>query len=113
MILLKSAKNCLTNKNKINEILENHLLEFKEIAKEKFSFEELYVYLIEKSALLRKLEAKNIEQIGYLARGRRGKVFHGLLTIFDHKQLVSKNKIKVAIKIARPDTTSITVMHHD
>ena len=103
----------LTNKNKINEILENHLLEFKEIAKEKFSFEELYVYLIEKSALLRKLEAKNIEQIGYLARGRRGKVFHGLLTIFDHKQLVSKNKIKVAIKIARPDTTSITVMHHE
>ena len=103
----------LTHKNKIDEIIGNNLFEFKEIAREKFAFEELYIYLIEKSVLLQKLEAKLIEQIEYFARGRRGKVFRGILNVFSHKQLKIKEKINVAIKIARPDTTSQTVLYRE
>ena len=48
----------LTNKEKIEEIISQNLLEFKELEKQKLPmFETLYVYLIEKSKVLRELES--------------------------------------------------------
>ncbi len=97
----------LTNKKKIEEVLFHNLLQFEELGKEKISFEELYVYLITKSSLLRDLESKSIEKIGYYAKGKRGLVFTGIL---DHSKFVKthfppkKELIKVAIKTKRPES---------
>jgi len=97
----------LTNKQKIEEVLAHNLLQFQEVGKEKISFEELYVYLITKSSLLRDLESKSIENISYYAKGKRGLVFTG---IFDRSKLIKthlpskKELIKVAIKTKRPES---------
>ncbi|MCX8147629.1 MAG: methyltransferase, partial [Candidatus Woesearchaeota archaeon] len=82
----------LTNKAKVNEFIENHLLEFKELERQRIFFEELYVYMIRKSALLKKLEANGITNIKRLAKGHRGLIFAGKL-----------GKRKVAVKIQRKD----------
>jgi len=53
----------LTNKPKIEEIIAHNLLESKLLAQERLPlFEELYLYLIEKSKILRELERKGIEE---------------------------------------------------
>ena len=65
----------LTNKEKIEEIIVSNLFDFKEISFQKLAFETIYVYEIEKSKLLRELESKNIEDIGYLTQGKRGDIF--------------------------------------
>lgn len=98
----------LTNKPKIDEIITHHLLEFKLLAQERLPlFEELYVYLIEKSKVLKELERKGIEEIQYLSHGRRGNIFTG---IQDRSKLIKthfpskKDLIKVAIKIKRKES---------
>lgn len=83
----------LTNKNKIEELIAKNLLEFQEIGKEKMAFEELFVYLIQKSKILIELESKTLKTLHFLAKGKRGLVFFG--------NLGSK---KVAIKITHPDS---------
>jgi len=99
-----------TNKNKIDEILEHHLFEFKEVACEKMAFEQLYVYEIKKSALLRELEKKGIHHIHYHAKGKRGIVYSGTLdqTIFVKKMLPTKKEsLRVAIKVERKDSSAM------
>ncbi|HLD72750.1 MAG TPA: HemK2/MTQ2 family protein methyltransferase [Candidatus Nanoarchaeia archaeon] len=98
----------LTNKPKIEEIIAHNLLESKLLAQERLPlFEELYLYLIEKSKILRELERKGIEEIQYLSHGKRGNVFTGIL---DRSKLVKthfsskKDPIKVAIKIKRKES---------
>ena len=97
----------LTNKVKINQILSNYLFHHQELAKEKHHFEELYVYLIEKSTLLRKLEARGIENITYFNKGRRGIIFAGT---FDKNQFIKSHLhskldfLKVAIKATNPNS---------
>jgi len=89
----------LTNKDKVNEFVSGHLLEYKELEMQRIFFEELYVYLIKKSEVLKMLEKKKIAKIKRLAKGHRGLIFTGML----------KNK-KVAVKIQRKDIgTSGTV----
>ncbi len=101
----------LTNKDKIEEIISGNLLEFKQLAEEKMPmFETLYVYLVEKSELLKELERKGIEQIKYLTHGKRGNIFTGII---DKSKLVKthfpkkKNVVKVAIKITREESKAI------
>ncbi len=97
----------LTNKEKVEQIIEYNLLEFEELERKKLPFfEELYVYLIKKSAVLRELERKNIDHIHYFSHGRRGNIFTGTL---DKSKLVkthfAKNEqIKVAVKIKRKES---------
>ncbi len=96
-----------TDKKKIEEIIFQQLLEFEEVGRQKLHFEELYVYRITKSQVLRDLETKGIEKIQYAAKGKRGLVFKGYL---DRSQLVkthfpsTKDVLPVAIKIPRPDS---------
>lgn len=101
----------LTNKEKIDTILEHHLFDFKLLDSLKLPlFEELYIYEIWKSPLLRKLEQKNIEHVEYYTQGKRGLIFKGIL---DRSKLVkthfpsAKDAVNVAIKINRADSEAI------
>ena len=106
----------LTNKKKIEEILEHHLLSFEQVSSQKLAFEELYVYRITKSSLLRELEGKNIQNISYFTKGRRGVIYTG---IFDKNKLVkthlslSRDIIKVAIKVEREGSGAIARIENE
>ena len=86
----------LTKKEKVDEFIRNNLLEFELLEKQHYFFEDLYVYKIIKSKLLKTLEKKGINNIRYFAKGKRGIVFVGK----------HKNK-KVAIKIKNPESSAI------
>lgn len=99
----------LTNKQKIEEILEHNLLQWEELGEEKISFETLYVYKITKSSLLRQLEGKLLRNVHYFAEGKRGVVY----TAEFNKSLVIKKQIPikprmitVAIKVKKKDSKS-------
>ncbi|MAG73722.1 hypothetical protein CL620_05360, partial [archaeon] len=91
----------LTNKEKIESILNEKLFEFEEVASEKLSFETLFVYAIRKSTLLRELEKQYLRDIQYFTKGQRGMIYTGTQ---DRSMLVKthlpskKNVIKVAVK---------------
>lgn len=92
----------LTNKNKIEELIAKNLLEFKELGKEKLAFEELFVYLIKKSEILKELESKNLKDLHFLAKGKRGLVFSGKF----------QNK-KIAIKITHPKSQAFNRIENE
>ena len=100
----------LTNKDKIEEIISNYLFDFKEVASQNLSFETIFIYEIEKSSLLRDLEAKCISGISYLTHGKRGNIFIGEV---DRSKLVKthfpskKDITKVAIKVMREESKAI------
>ena len=106
----------LTNKQKIEEIISQNLLEFKELEKQKLPmFETLYVYLIEKSQVLRELERKHIDHIQYLTHGKRGNIFTG---ISDKSKRVKthfakKEFVKVGIKVKRKESSAIERMRNE
>tara|TARA_Y100000310_G_scaffold281722_1_gene302418 strand:+ start:49598 stop:50812 length:1215 start_codon:yes stop_codon:yes gene_type:complete len=99
----------LTKKDKVDEFIKDNLLESQELAKKHIFFEDLYVYKIIKSEILKKLEKKGIKNVKYLAKGKRGVVYVG-----DYNARKSKisgtnsvgNK-KVAIKTKNPDSKAI------
>ncbi|PIZ52223.1 hypothetical protein COY27_00895 [Candidatus Woesearchaeota archaeon CG_4_10_14_0_2_um_filter_33_13] len=98
----------LTNKEKIDEFLSTNLLKFKELACEKMPmFEELYVYLVEKSNILRELERKGVIEIRYLTHGKRGNIFVGVIdksTLVKTHFPLKKDLVKVAIKVKRKES---------
>src|SRR3989344_229066 len=71
----------LTNKQKIEELLHHHLFSFNQIDRQKLAFEELFVYEITKSPLLRRLEAQGIEHLAYYAQGKRGVIYKGRINL--------------------------------
>jgi len=92
----------LTKKQKVDEFIKNNLLESEELAKKHIFFEDLYVYKIIKSEILRKLEKKGIRNIKYFTKGKRGLVYVG--------NYVDK---KVAIKIKNPDSSAILRINNE
>ena len=97
----------LTDKKKIEEIISNNLFEFSELAREKLPlFEELFVYLVEKSPLLRVLEKKGIEGIQYFTHGKRGNIFTGIIdrSKFVKTHFAKRNVVKAAIKVKRDES---------
>jgi len=84
----------LTQKSIVDQIIRNNLLESTLLSTQHIFFEDLYVYLIKKSEILKKLN-KKIKNLELLAKGKRGYVYTALL----------KNR-KVAIKIRNPDSTA-------
>jgi len=106
----------LTNKAKIEEILDHHLLSFQEVGREKVAFEELYVYVIEKSPLLRELEGKGLSEIEYFTHGKRGEIFTGLLdqNRFIKKHLPAKKELqKVAIKVKKKESEALESINNE
>ena len=92
----------LTNKNKINGLIEKNLLEFGLLEKQRIFFEDLYVYLIKKSTILKTLGKNNIKNVKYFSKGKRGLVFIGNY----------KNK-KVAIKTKNPKSQAILRINNE
>ncbi len=106
----------LTNKEKIEEIIAQNLLEFEELATEKLPlYETLYIYLITKSKVLRELERKNITDIKYLTHGKRGNIFIGNLDKSKRVKthLARKNLVKVGIKVKRKESSAIERMKNE
>ncbi|MDO8511344.1 MAG: methyltransferase, partial [Nanoarchaeota archaeon] len=99
----------LTNKQKIEEILEHNLLQWEELGEEKVAFETLYVYKITKSPLLRQLEGKLLRNVHYFAEGSRGMVYTAQFdkSMVIKKQVpVKKRTITVAVKVKKKDSKS-------
>tara|TARA_Y100000310_G_scaffold318134_1_gene371836 strand:- start:837 stop:2021 length:1185 start_codon:yes stop_codon:yes gene_type:complete len=100
----------LTNKEKVNQIIEQNLFEFKRLETQNLPFfEKLYVYEIVKSNVLRDLEKKNVSDIQYLTHGKRGDVFTG---IFDKSKLIKSHfakpePVKIAIKVTRKSSKAV------
>ena len=92
----------LTKKDKVDEFIKNNLLESKLLEKQHYFFEDLYVYLIKKSALLKTLEKNNIKNINYFTKGKRGFIFIGNY----------KNK-KIAIKTKNPESEAILRINNE
>ncbi|MEK6845217.1 MAG: hypothetical protein AABY26_00540, partial [Nanoarchaeota archaeon] len=86
----------LTNKEKIEKIIEKNKVKYNQIDKQKLFFEELYVYLVEKSKVLQEVEQKGVTAITFLARGKRGVVFQGKW----------KSK-KIALKVENPRSKAL------
>lgn len=86
----------LTKKEKVDQFIKNNLLEFELLEKQRYFFENLYVYKINKSTLLKKLEQNSIKNISYFSKGKRGFIFIG-----------NCNNKKVAIKIKNPKNKAI------
>ncbi|MAG08451.1 hypothetical protein CMO89_03185 [Candidatus Woesearchaeota archaeon] len=85
----------LTNKEKVEQFINRNLLESKLLEEKSFFFEKLYVYLLSKSNILKKLE-KRFSNIRYLAKGHRGLLFTALY-----------KKKKVTIKIKNPESEAV------
>lgn len=106
----------LTNKNKIEELIQNNLLKFKELDHQKHSFETLYVYEIIKTDLLRELESKLLEDIHFFTKGKRGTIY---TAVQDKSRLIKthfaskKELIKVAIKAKREDSEAINRIQNE
>lgn len=97
----------LTNKQKIEEILEHNLLQWEELGEEKIAFENLYVYKITKTPLLRQLEGKFLRDVHYFAEGKRGLVYTAQFdkNLIIKKQIpVKKRTIMVAVKVKKKDS---------
>jgi len=92
----------LTKKEKVDEFIKNNLLEFELLEKQHYFFEDLYVYKIEKSQILKELGKKNIKNIKYFSKGKRGFVFIGYY----------KGK-KVAIKVKNPESKAILRINNE
>lgn len=92
----------LSNKPKIDEILQTNLYSFQELEKHHIFFEDLFVYKIEKSPVLLALEKQKLADVKYLAHGKRGIVFTGKY----------KGKL-VAIKTKRPQSLAIERMENE
>lgn len=86
----------LTKKPNVDEAVERYGFTFTQLASQRISFEELYVYEIKKSEMLLTLEKKGISDIHSFAKGKRGVVYTG------------KWKSKyIAIKVERKDSKAV------
>jgi len=92
----------LTGKDTVNIIIEKHFFKKAQVAKKKMDFEELYVYLIEKTDLLKKLEEKKLKGIIPFTQGKRGMIYTAKI-----------GKKKVAIKVQRKDTEARQAVNNE
>lgn len=88
----------LTGKDKVHDIIENYAFNFQKISEEDMFAETLFVYLAEKSDLLRALESNKITDIKKIAKGHRGLIFKGRL---DKKTVVAKQQRQDIAAIGR------------
>lgn len=88
----------LTNKAKIDELLDDSGLESEQLSEKKIGFETLYVYKIQRNWLLKQLFDKHVINIKLFAKGHRGVIFTGMY----------KGK-KISIKAQRLDVVTRTV----
>lgn len=85
----------LTRKNQVERIIRENLFEFKELERIKIPFEELYVYLVKKTDLLKRLECRQVHHIRYFAQGKRSHVYLGY---YKNKKVIIKARKNSAPK---------------
>ncbi len=85
----------LSNKKRIEQAIKQNLFTFAELDRLHIFFEDLFVYKITKSALLKKIEHCGARRLKYLARGKRSWIFRGKFG----------NKVCV-VKVKRPDSAA-------
>jgi release factor glutamine methyltransferase len=88
----------LTKKDKVEEFIRNNLLEFKQLTKKHIFFEDLFVYSIKKSSLLKKLEKNKVKKLEYFTKGHRGILFK---CDYKGKKAVIKAKLPESKAVAR------------
>ncbi|MFP4423610.1 MAG: HemK2/MTQ2 family protein methyltransferase [Candidatus Woesearchaeota archaeon] len=66
----------LTKKDKIEEALVHNMFTWKEVEKKHIFFEDIYVYIIEKTSTRKEIEPY-VSDIKYLAKGKRGIAYTG------------------------------------
>ncbi|MBW3003513.1 hypothetical protein KY337_03040 [Candidatus Woesearchaeota archaeon] len=82
----------ITNRNRVDEIINRNLLEYELLSTKKLFMEELYCYRIFKSDVLKMLEKKGLTNVKRLTKGHRGLIF-----VADYKAK------KVVVKKQRED----------
>jgi len=92
----------LTNRAKVDEAVSASLLESELLSEKHISFEDLYVYKITKTELLKRIEAKGVSRLRFLAKGHRGIVFRA--------RFRGKN---VALKISNPGSRAVGRIRHE
>ena len=92
----------LTKKEKVDAFIRENLFGFELLEKRHYFFEDLFVYRIAKTPLLRELSSAGISGMGYYARGKRGLVYAGTL----------KGR-KVAVKVANPSSRAVGKIRHE
>ncbi|OGM02930.1 hypothetical protein A3K72_04260, partial [Candidatus Woesearchaeota archaeon RBG_13_36_6] len=90
----------LTDKQKVDEVIAKNLFKAKQLTQKRIFFETLYVYLIEKSKILIKLD--KVSNIRLYAKGKRGLIYSGIY----------KNK-KVAVKIKNPKSKAVGIIKNE
>ncbi|MEK6946977.1 MAG: HemK2/MTQ2 family protein methyltransferase [Nanoarchaeota archaeon] len=93
----------LTKKEKVEEFIKNNLLDFKELEKMHILFEDIYVYMLTKNDLLKKLENDGIKNVKYFAKGHRGFLFIGN---YKSKKVVVKAKNPSSMAFGRIENES-------
>jgi release factor glutamine methyltransferase len=88
----------LTKKDKVDGFIRNALLESKLVSKKHIFFEDLFVYLIEKSSLLKKIEKNRMTNLEYFTKGHRGILFK---CDYKGKKCVVKAKLPESKAIGR------------
>jgi release factor glutamine methyltransferase len=86
----------LTNKDKVDGIIQDYCFNFRILSKQNISFETLYVYAVERSWLLEEFMQKGFSDIKKLAKGHRGIIWKAKL----------KNK-NMAIKTKLPSSAAV------
>lgn len=81
----------LTKKEKVDEIIDKYGFQFVIISKTSIHFEELFVYEIERTDLLKTFTDKGIKDIQKFAHGHRGVIFKGKLK---NKTIAIKSKLQ-------------------
>ncbi len=85
-----------TDKERVDQIIIENMFEAEEIARKRFFYEELFVYIIHRNEVMNDLEKLGITDISRFSRGKRGLIFTGM-----------KKKQKVAIKVKNPVSKAI------
>jgi HemK-related putative methylase len=86
----------LTRKIKIDEFIKRNLLEFNLLKRQRYFFEDLYVYKIVKSEILKELGLDGYTGLKYFDKGNRGLIY-----------TTQKNGKKLAVKIKNPKSEAI------
>ncbi|MBI2546131.1 methyltransferase [Candidatus Woesearchaeota archaeon] len=94
MILLLFSS--LTKQEAVNDILEDNLFTYALLETQHIFFEDLFVYKIQKSELLKELNRRGLHAITLLKKGNRGIVYTALY-----------KKKKVAIKVENKESRAI------
>ncbi len=105
----------LTNKRKIDEIITHRLFQYQELDKEKLHFEELYVYEITKTPLLRELESKGLNNIHYFTHGKRGIIYKAFMDKNKHikSHLPKKDIVLAAIKAEKEGSKAVGTIKNE